>query len=97
MLEPNFDVYDLKKFVLFEVTTVRLNFTENPAMLDISRPPQADFCKQGGAFYSTNMVFAFANNLWDCPVRDKMLVEREIKIIESPVRDAMYFYRTTMI
>jgi hypothetical protein len=50
MLEPNFDVYDLKKFVLFEVTTVRLNFTENPAMLDISRPPQADFCKQGGLF-----------------------------------------------
>jgi len=26
-----------------------------------------------------------------------MLVEMEIKIIESPVRDAMYFYRTTII
>jgi len=26
-----------------------------------------------------------------------MLVEMEIKIIESPVRDAMYFYLTTMI
>jgi len=26
-----------------------------------------------------------------------MLVEMEIKIIESPVRDAIYFYRATMI
>ena len=26
-----------------------------------------------------------------------MLVESEIKIIESPVRDDMYFYQTTMI
>ena len=56
-----------------------------------------DFCQKRVAFYPTNMVFACANNLWDCPVRDKILVEREIEIIESPVRDAIYFCRTKMI
>jgi hypothetical protein len=44
------------------------------------------------ALYSTNI-----QSLWDCPVRDMILVEREMEIIESPVRDAMDFYRTTMI
>jgi hypothetical protein len=64
------NIAPLSSYILpFFFTTVRLNFTENPAMLDISRPPQADFCQQGVAFYSTIMVFAFANNLWDCPVR----------------------------
>jgi len=46
----------------------------------------------GVAFYST-----YIQSLWDCPVRDNMLVESEMKIIESPVRDDMYFYRTIMI
>jgi len=57
MLEPNFDVYDLKKFVLFEVTTVRLNFTENPAMPDISRPYGTSVNRGGFLFYQHGICF----------------------------------------
>jgi hypothetical protein len=63
-------------------------------MLDISRP-YGTFNKRGLLF----ILPIFSPPQADCTVSDPTMawVESEIKIFESPVRDDIYSYRTTMI
>lgn len=47
-------------------------------MLDISRPYGT--CRIGGSFFSTNI-----QSLWDCPVRNNILVENKLHLKKVPL------------
>jgi hypothetical protein len=61
-------------------------------MLDIYRPPQADFTTVGVVSYSTNI-----KPLTGLSRRDKMLVESKLRSPKSPVGTKYFFNRTSMI